>query len=104
MPPRKKTSRRREVHLYVGTRKGGFLFRSDLRRKRWGIEGPFFPSWEVNHLARDTRSGCIYAAINGAWWGHDLQVSTNNGKSWGKSSGGLGFAPDRGLNLNPSGR
>ena len=52
---KKKQGREREVHLLVGTRKGGFLFRSDRRRRRWQITGPFFPGWEVNHLIRDLR-------------------------------------------------
>ncbi|MFQ5663293.1 MAG: exo-alpha-sialidase [Terriglobia bacterium] len=97
--PAKRTSRERAVHLYVGTRKGGFLFRSDGRRKTWKVEGPFFAGWEVNHLRRDPRTGHLWAAINTSWWGNDLQVSTNNGRSWRKASAGLGFAPDRGLTL-----
>ncbi len=97
--PAKRTSRLREVHLYVGTRKGGFLFRSDPRRKSWRVEAPFFMGWEVNHLARDPRSGRLYGGINSLWWGHDLQVSSNNGKTWRKSSEGLSFVPDRGLNV-----
>ena len=96
---RKKTPRR-EIHLYVGTRKGGFLLRSDQRRKDWKVEGPFFGGWEVNHLLRDPRTGRLWAAINTSWWGNDVQVSANNGKSWKKASKGLGFAPDRGLKLN----
>jgi len=100
MPGRKPTSRSREVQLQVGTRKGGFVFRSDLRRKNWKVEGPFFTSWEVHHLVRDPRSGHLFAATNSAWWGNDLQVSTNGGKKWHKSSTGLGFAEDRGMKLN----
>jgi len=98
--PKTKTSRRKEVRLLVGTRKGGFLLRSDRRRKSWKIEGPFFGGWEVNHLQRDPRTGRLWAAINTSWWGNDLQASTNNGKSWKKASHGLGFAADRGLKLN----
>jgi len=90
----------REVRLYVGTRKGGFVFRSDRKRKSWRAAGPFFPGWEVNHLVRDPRSGKLWAAINTTWWGNDLQVSADSGKSWQKASTGLGFAPDRGLTLN----
>ena len=84
----------------VGTQKGGFLFRSDLRRKNWKIEGPFFAGWEVNHLVRDPRTGHLWAAINTSWWGNDLQVSTNGGKSWKKSCQGLEFSANRGLTLN----
>lgn len=100
MPKKAKPSRRKEVQLLVGTRKGGFLFRSDPRRKTWKVEGPFFAGWEVNHLMRDPRTGRLWAAINTSWWGNDLQVSGNNGKTWQKASAGLGFAPDRGLTLN----
>ena len=88
-----------EVHLYVGTRKGGFLFRSNRRRKRWRIDGPFFAGWEVNHLAPDLRTGRVWAALNHVVWGHDLQVSSNRGKTWRKSSAGLGFAAKRGLSI-----
>ncbi|MFQ5777288.1 MAG: exo-alpha-sialidase [Terriglobia bacterium] len=97
---KKRPTRRREVHLLVGTRKGGFLFRSDRRRRTWRIEGPIFAGWEVNHLTRDPRTGRLWAAINTTWWGNDLQVSDNYGKKWRKASNGLGFAPDRGLKLN----
>jgi hypothetical protein len=100
MAKRKKTTARKEVQLYAGTRKGGFLFRSDRRRKSWRIDGPFFSGWEVNHLQRDPRTGKLWAAINTSWWGNDLQFSANNGKTWKKASKGLGFAPDRGLKLN----
>jgi len=93
-------TRPKEVQLLVGTPKGGFIFRSDLRRKNWRIEGPFFTSWEVNHMVRDPRNGHIFAAANNAWWGNDLQISTNGGKKWHKSSTGLGFAEDRGMKLN----
>ncbi|HVP52796.1 MAG TPA: hypothetical protein VMT05_11835 [Terriglobales bacterium] len=53
--PSKRSAKPREVHVYVGTRKGGFRFRSDLRRKRGQIDGPFFSSWELTQLSRDPR-------------------------------------------------
>lgn len=85
--------------LYVGTRKGGFVFSSNLSRKRWKIQGPFFPGEEVHHLLRDPRDGRLWAAVNNAWWGSNLQVSANQGKTWKKASTGLGFAPERNLAL-----
>ena len=97
---KKKSGREREVHLLVGTRKGGFLFRSDQRRRRWQIAGPFFPGWEVNHLIRDQRSHKLYAAIGNAVWGHDVQVGSSRGKVWRKASSGLEFARGRGLSIN----
>ncbi|HUS19858.1 MAG TPA: hypothetical protein VMZ25_09425, partial [Terriglobales bacterium] len=89
----------KEVHLYVGTKKGGFLFRSDLKRKNWKVEGPFFAGTEVTNLSRDPRSGDMWAATVNAWFGPDLQVSRNRGKTWTKSNQGIEFAKDRGLNL-----
>ncbi|HVJ07294.1 MAG TPA: hypothetical protein VM554_02845 [Acidisarcina sp.] len=90
----------KEVKLFVGTRKGGFAFSSDMRRKTWQIHGPFFAGTEMNYLGRDARTGHLWAAITSAWWGTDLQVSRNQGKTWQKSSNGIGFAKDRGLNLS----
>jgi photosystem II stability/assembly factor-like uncharacterized protein len=98
--PAKKTSRPRQVHLYVGTRKGGFVFSSDLRRKSWKINGPFFAGAEVNDLHRDPRTGHLWCAVTSAWWGTDVQTSRNGGKTWEKSSNGLSFPKERGLNLS----
>jgi len=38
------------VAVWVGTRKGAFVFRS-TNRKSWDIDGPFVRGWEVNHVA-----------------------------------------------------
>ena len=100
MPVKKKIKRTREVHVLVGTHKGGFRFRSDLRRRSWKLDGPFFAGAEVNHLTRDPRKGHLWAATHTAWWGSDLQVSRNGGKTWRKSCEGPSFASDRGLTLN----
>ncbi|MFQ5926293.1 MAG: WD40/YVTN/BNR-like repeat-containing protein [Terriglobia bacterium] len=89
----------KRVRLLVGTRKGAFLFTSDLRRRRWRVEGPLFAGWEVHHLNYDPRSGFLYAAISNSWWGNDLQVSRNWGKSWRKASRGLTFSPRAGLSV-----
>ncbi len=89
----------KSCNLYVGTRKGGFIFSSNLNRKRWKLEGPFFAGQEVHHLVRDPRDGRLWAAVNNAWFGSDLQVSANGGKKWQKASNGLGFAPERNLTL-----
>lgn len=91
---------RRHVRLLVGTRKGAFVLSSDLRRRRWQTDGPFFQGWEVHHLTYDGRSGRLFAAISTTWWGNDLQVSRNWGKTWRKASRGLHFAPRAGLSVN----
>ena len=77
------------VELWVGTRKGAFVFRSSDRR-RWAAEGPFFPGSEINCVVQDPRDPKrVYAAVNSAWFGPHLHVSTNGGKSWKLSEKGL---------------
>lgn len=77
------------VELWVGTRKGAFVFRSADRRK-WKTEGPFFPGSEINCVVQDPRDPKrVYAAVNSAWFGPHLHVSTNGGKTWKLSEKGL---------------
>ena len=94
-----RTKKPKEIHLYVGTRKGAFIFRSDLKRKNWKIEGPFFAGSEVTTITRDPRSGNIWAAPWSAWFGPDLQVSSDRGRTWRKCLDGVSFAPERKLSL-----
>ena len=69
------------ISVWVGTRKGAFVFRS-ANRKSWDIEGPFFRGWEVNHVAADPRDpGRVYAAVNSAWFGPHIHSSSNGGKT-----------------------
>jgi photosystem II stability/assembly factor-like uncharacterized protein len=89
-----------EVRLYVGTRKGAFLFRTDAKRRNWTMDGPFFGGREVNYFGLDRRTGKLWCACTSAWWGTDLQVSENNGDTWTAGSAGIEFSRDRGLNLN----
>src|SRR5207245_341995 len=46
-----------DVLVLVGTMKGAFLFRSDARRSRWEMGGPFFAGQPVYALAYDGRAG-----------------------------------------------
>ena len=98
--PRRQARWQDSVRLLVGTRKGAFVFKSDLRRRRWQIEGPFFKGWEVHHLNFDPRSDRLFAAISAPWWGNDLQVSRDWGRTWRKTSRGLSFDPKAGLSVN----
>ena len=77
------------VSVWVGTRKGAFVFRS-TNRKSWDIDGPFFRGWEVNHVAADPRDPKrIYAAVNSAWFGPHIHSSANGGKTWKPSDEGF---------------
>ncbi|MGC1831271.1 MAG: hypothetical protein WA663_12775 [Candidatus Acidiferrales bacterium] len=51
------------VLLLVGTSKGGFILRSDARRKKWAVEGPLFAGLMVHHFTLDPRDcETFYAA------------------------------------------
>src|SRR2546427_12706046 len=89
-----------EVRLYVGTRKGGFCFISDPKRKNWTAEGPFFGGTEVNYLGRDLRTGRLWCAQTSTWWGTNLHMSEDDGRTWNPASMGISFSRDRGLILN----
>jgi photosystem II stability/assembly factor-like uncharacterized protein len=80
-----KTSRRRrpETVLLVGTRKGGFILRSDGNRKKWKIEGPHFLGSLVHHLMHDPRDGeTLLMAARTGHLGPTVFRSTDWGKTW----------------------
>lgn len=77
------------VRIWVGTRKGAFVF-SSKDRKKWDTGGPFFAGEEVHHVAQDPRDPKRhYAAVGNAWFGPHLHASTDNGKSWKITEKGL---------------
>jgi hypothetical protein len=82
-------SRQVPVKIWVGTRKGAFVF-SSKDRKRWDTAGPFFSGEEVHHVAQDPRDPKrLYAAVGNAWFGPHLHASANGGKKWELSEKGL---------------
>ncbi|HXJ43304.1 MAG TPA: hypothetical protein VNH18_28745 [Bryobacteraceae bacterium] len=75
--------------VWVGTRKGAFVFRSKDRRK-WEVDGPHFPGLEVHHVVQDPRDPQrLYAAVNSPWFGPHLHASTDGGLTWAQSEKGL---------------
>jgi photosystem II stability/assembly factor-like uncharacterized protein len=90
-----------EVVVLVGTRKGGFIFRSDLRRKGWKLEGPLFPGMQVHHFIADYRDPAqtMYAATNSDWFGADVQRTVDGGKTWSATNGGVRYEPDAELSV-----
>ncbi len=88
-----------QINLWVGTRKGAFLFQSNLQRRKWTLRGPWFTGREVNHVTQDTRTGRVWAAVNSVWFGSEIQSSDNNGRTWNKS-GSLKFDSQPKLKIN----
>jgi hypothetical protein len=90
-----------DLHLLVGTRKGGFVLRTDARRMKWIVEGPLFPGRQVHHFIRDSRDGgdALFAATFNDWFGSDDQRSTDGGRTWKPTEGGVRYAEDAGLSV-----
>jgi len=80
---------KKTIEVWVGTKKGAFVFRS-TDRKTWKISGPEFKGWEVNHVVQDPRDPKrYYAAVNSAWFGPHIHASEDGGKTWHASETGL---------------
>ncbi len=87
------------VLLLVGTSKGGFILRSDARRKKWAVEGPLFAGLMVHHFTLDPRDReTFFAATYSEWWGCDIQRS-RGGRAWHRTKGGVRYEPDAGLSV-----
>jgi hypothetical protein len=88
------------ILLLVGTAKGGFVFRSDARRKRWSVQGPLFKGLNVHHFICDPRDReTWYAATYSEWWGCDIQRSHDGGRKWLRTKGGVRYAKNSGLSV-----
>lgn len=80
-------SKTRAVRVWIGTRKGAYVARSDPRRKKWTVGGPFEATSDVFHVAPDPRHpGTVYLAGNNGWWGPSLYRSRDSGKKWSEVS------------------
>ena len=70
--------------LLVGTMKGAFILRSDAKRTRWDVGGPYFAGQAVYAMAYDSREGRhrIWAGPNSMHWGGLLRSSDDFGRTW----------------------
>ena len=81
------------ILLLIGTRKGAFLAWSDKKRKTWNLEGPLLKGAEVNDIVLDQRGApTMYAAATSYWFGSTVQRSSDYGKTWMQSEGGVRFS------------
>ncbi len=71
-----------QVMVFVGTRKGGFVFSSDRARKGWAVSGPHFKGWSVMHMNLDPRDGRLHAAVTHEVYGPSTHFSDDLGKTW----------------------
>jgi hypothetical protein len=93
-------SKKANIYVLLGTRKGAFIFQSDSRRRKWKMKGPFFENAPVFHMAFDQRDGkSIYAAVNSGHFGPTIQRTKNLGRSWENSKTPPRFAEGSGLKV-----
>src|SRR5258708_16895032 len=76
-------ARRGDVLLLAGTMKGLFVLRSDAKRKRWEVGGPYSIGAPVYAAAFDSRNGRqrLWWSQQSFRWGTVLQSSDDFGKT-----------------------
>ena len=83
---RKPTGARSEsgsVALLVATKKGGFIFNSDAKRREWKIKGPIFLGHITHHIVLDPRDRrTMMMAAKTGHLGPTVFRSTDFGKNW----------------------
>ncbi len=72
-----------DVVLFIGTKRGLFLARSDFRRGSWSLTAPLLEGREIYHAFLDSRDGrTAWAVTDHAVWGAHVHRSDNRGNSW----------------------
>ncbi|HEY0303671.1 MAG TPA: hypothetical protein VGC44_01805 [Longimicrobiales bacterium] len=83
--------------LFVGTKRGLFIFESDPARSGWRARGPYLIGREVYHAVLDERDGALWAATDHAVWGAHLHRSADLGSNWETLEAAPHYPDDRGL-------
>jgi photosystem II stability/assembly factor-like uncharacterized protein len=77
-----------KVRVLVGTHKGAFILRSDGKREKWDVSGPFFAGWEIYHMKGSPADpNRLYASQTSGWFGQLIQRSDDAGKTWATPDG-----------------
>ena len=72
----------KKVMVFVGTQKGGFIFDSNEKRKKWQVSDIQFKSWNVMHIQMDPRDQRLHAATSHFVYGPTTHYSDDFGKTW----------------------
>ena len=75
----------KKVLVFVGTRKGGFIFSSDQHREKWMPSDLMFKSWKVMHMVYDQRENRLHAAVLHDVYGPSTHYSDDFGSSWSQA-------------------
>ena len=71
-----------KVKVLVGTRKGGFIFTSDMDRKKWSVGDVLFKGWNMMHMSMDPRDGRLHGAVSHFVYGPTTHYSDDLGQTW----------------------
>jgi BNR/Asp-box repeat protein len=71
-----------KVMVFVGTKKGGFIFSSDAKRRKWQVSDIHFKSWNVMHMRMDPRDQRLHTAVDHFVYGPTTHYSDDFGKTW----------------------
>jgi len=85
--------------LLAGTSKGLFVFRSNSRRMKWKMTGPYFPGAAVYHTIFDRNSGNVFASVKKNQFGCLVAISRDAGDTWNYSPSPPSFPRKYGLSV-----
>ncbi len=92
----------KQLMVFVGTRKGGLIFKSDASRKKWEKSDLQFKSWNVYHMRLDPRDRRLHAAVVHDVYGASTQYSDDFGGTW-KQAGQIPAFPRASASGRPIG-
>ena len=85
------------VRVLVGTRKGAFVLTSDEARRKWRVDGPHFPGWQVMHVnGSPAEPDRLWASQWTDWHGQVVQRSDDGGRSWEAVGNAFAYAGETG--------
>ena len=92
-PAAKTAPSARRIAVLVATRKGGWIYTSDARRKRWQVHGPHFLGHTLHHMVLDPRDRrTLLAAARTGHLGPRVFRSSNLGRTWKEAQQPPAFA------------
>lgn len=75
------------ITLFIGTRKGAFLLKSDRTRRTWKLSAPIYLGHIIHHMVCDPRDKrTILMAASTGHLGPTIFRSTDRGKTWKEST------------------
>jgi len=85
--------------LNVGTTKGLFIFTSDMKRRKWKMNGPHFAGSSIYHAIYDRRNSAIFASAKISQFASSIVISKDMGKIWNYASNPPRFSSKSGLSV-----